>query len=209
MIILLLVLLLALLVPAVYRSGHGNNINPELDQQTAESQSVQSDSGDKSAPPSGVQTNIGEKAAVPDKQPDSNSGCSTSNNTTGITPGANSGDPAQSSADTRVAIAVVGKNGEILFGPADVKLAPDKPVNALSVLAATGLPYIISTRFPDLVISVAGQQNLGQSGWMYKVNNEIASVAASKKPVSAGDRVIWWYSQSLDAPSPEWGSLLK
>ncbi len=210
MIFLLLVLLLALLIPAVYWSGTGTNTVPQPEQQMSEGSISPVDSGDKAAPSPDVQTDSGEKAAdVPEKQPASDSGTSNSNNDAGKSPEAKPGDTAQSLAGTRVAVAVVGKNGEILFGPADIKLAPDKPANALSVLAATGLPYIMSTRFPDLVISIAGQENLGGSGWMYKVNNEIASVAAPKKPVCAGDRVIWWYSSSLDAPSPQWESLAK
>jgi len=32
---------------------------------------------------------------------------------------------------------------------------------------------------------------------------------ASKHPVKAGDRVIWWYSKSMSAPRPDWEELLK
>lgn len=206
LLILVLVLLSALLVPVVYRNGPGTITSPKPQPQTSESPLVNTDPGGKSSPSPGGPADGGEKAALPDEEPDSQSGSSTGNNKPDA-PETEPGDTAQPSAGTMVAVAVVGKNGELLFGPADVKPGSDKPVNALSVLAATGLPYVISPRFPDLVIAVAGQENQGQSGWMYKVNNQIPGVAASKKTVATGDRIIWWYSKSLDAPSPEWESL--
>jgi len=67
----------------------------------------------------------------------------------------------------------------------------------------------MSSRFPDLVVAVAGQRNKGQSGWMYKVNDEVPLVAASKRKLQEGDRVIWWYSTSISNPPPEWNSLKK
>lgn len=105
-----------------------------------------------------------------------------------------------------VAVAVVGKDGELLFGPGEVRIAPENPwgVTALGALEATGLPYALSARFPDLVEAIAGQPNRGASGWMYQVNGEAPMVAAGKAPLRPGDRVIWWYSRDLGQPPPTW-----
>ncbi len=106
-----------------------------------------------------------------------------------------------------VNIAVVGKNGQFLFSPGSVELA--QGATAVDALAATGLVYATSKRFPDLVESVAGFSNRGQAGWLYQVNGEVPLVAASKKQVSADDRVIWWYSNSINEPVPSWEQLAK
>ncbi len=110
-----------------------------------------------------------------------------------------------------VGVAVLGKESELLFGPAEVVIREDSiwGFTALGALDATGLDYEMSSRFPDLVVAVAGQRNKGQSGWMYKVNDEVPLVAASKRKLQEGDRVIWWYSTSISNPPPEWNSLKK
>lgn len=106
-------------------------------------------------------------------------------------------------------IAVVGKEKRLLFGPAEVIVKENNlwGATALGALDAAGLSYEMSPKFPDLVIAVAGQRNQGQSGWMYKVNDQSPLVAASKKVVKEGDRVIWWYSTSINDPPPEWSGL--
>jgi len=110
-----------------------------------------------------------------------------------------------------VNVAVVGKDGELLFGPAAVQLKEKGRwgATALGALDATGLPYNISAGFAGFVEAVAGQRNKGQAGWMYKVNEEIPMVAADKKPVASGDKVIWWYSKSMDTPPPTWEGLVR
>lgn len=108
-----------------------------------------------------------------------------------------------------VGVAVVGKDKELLYGPAEVKVTEKNPwgFTALGALEATGLPYALSTRFPGLVESIAGQPNKGMSGWMYKVNEEIPMVAAGQKTLKPGDKVIWWYSTSMGSPGPRWEEL--
>jgi len=110
-----------------------------------------------------------------------------------------------------VGIAVVGMNGELLYGPGNVTVTGKNmwEITALGALDATGLPYTMSTRWPGFVEAVAGQRNKGQAGWMYKVNNEIPLVAAGEKPVKTGDKVIWWYSKSMGDPAPNWDDLIK
>jgi len=119
--------------------------------------------------------------------------------------------PAASGEATVVNIAVIGRDGELLYGPAEVKIAKENTwgITALGVLDATGLPYTISARYADLVDSIAGQRNRGQAGWMYSVNGEIPAVAAAKKPVKQGDKVVWWYSKSMEQKPPTWDELVK
>ncbi len=118
---------------------------------------------------------------------------------------------ASTGKEVTVKVAVLGKNEELLYGPASVKITKKdvEGVTALDALDATGLPYYMSAKWPDFVESVAGQSNKGQSGWMFKVNEEIPLVASADKPVTNGDKVIWWYSRSMDIPPPEWDDLLK
>lgn len=108
-------------------------------------------------------------------------------------------------------LAVVGKGGKPLFGPAPVKLSPDTPqgLTALGVLAAAGLSYNVSKRWPDFIEAIAGQRNQGQSGWLYQVNDAVPPVAAGKKTVAAGDKIIWWYSGSISDPPPVWEQLVQ
>lgn len=51
-----------------------------------------------------------------------------------------------------VRVAVVGKDKELLYGPKEVKITDRNPwgFTALGALEATGLPYVLSTRFPYL-----------------------------------------------------------
>ncbi len=79
----------------------------------------------------------------------------------------------------------------------------------MDALEATGLPYDVSSRWPDLVEVIAGQRNKGQAGWMYKVNETVVMSAANKKQIASGDKIIWWYSESIDNPPPEWSGLEK
>ncbi len=110
-----------------------------------------------------------------------------------------------------VAVAVVGKEGELIFGPGTVQVAETNPwgLTALGALDATGLDYTVSARFPGFVEAVAGEYNRGQSGWMYEVNGEVPLVSAAEKQIRPGDRVIWWYSSRLGEAPPRWEELVK
>lgn len=110
----------------------------------------------------------------------------------------------------RVWVAVVGKSGEQLYQAGQVLLKEDNKwgINALGALEATGLPYTTSPTWPDFVYSISGQANSGVSGWMYSVNGDVPMHMADKHPVKTGDRVIWWYSNSMEQPQPRWDNLL-
>lgn len=117
--------------------------------------------------------------------------------------------PARPSVGLVVSVAVVGKNGALLYGPGTVTL-PSKSewgVTAMGALVATGLPYAMSTTYSDFVESIAGEQNSGMSGWMYAVDGKVGPVAANAEPVNAGDQVIWWYAVSSSSVPPTWGDL--
>jgi len=117
---------------------------------------------------------------------------------------------APSGGTSRVGVAVVGMHGELLFGPATVVVAESNKwgLTALGALEAAGLEYSMSPTYGNFVISIAGQANRGMSGWMYKVNEEIPMVAANEKEIKPGDKVIWWYSKSMNNPSPTWEDLM-
>lgn len=128
-----------------------------------------------------------------------------------IAPAAPAAPAVPGSNAVEVNIVVVGSDGEVLFGPASVKLQEKEGwgVTPLGALEATGLSYEVSKRWPDFVESVAGQRNKGQAGWLYKVNEEVPLVSAGKKQLAAGDRVIWWYSRSITNPAPVWEEFIK
>jgi hypothetical protein len=110
-----------------------------------------------------------------------------------------------------VGIAVIGMNGELLYGPEKVTVTEKNfgGITALGALDATGLPYATSRRWAIFVEAIAGQRNKGQAGWMYQVNGEIPLTGADRKPLKAGDQVIWWYSKSIDTRPPAWDQLCK
>lgn len=111
----------------------------------------------------------------------------------------------------RVGIAVVGKNGEFLFRAGEVIVKKDNKwgVTALGALDAAGIPYTTMPTWPDFVDSIGGQANSAMAGWMYSVNGEVPMHMADKHPVKTGDKVIWWYSKSMDQPPPQWEDLVR
>lgn len=109
----------------------------------------------------------------------------------------------------QVGIAVVGSGGKVLYHPGYVLVRPNNKwgVTALGALDATGLPYTMKKLWPDFVDSICGEACKGVSGWMFMVNGEIPMHMADKHPVKTGDRVIWWYSESMDQAPPVWEKL--
>ncbi|MDK2817440.1 MAG: hypothetical protein PWR22_2069 [Moorella sp. (in: firmicutes)] len=107
-----------------------------------------------------------------------------------------------------VDIAVVGMNGELLYGPGSVMVSKNGRwgLTALGALDATGLSYVDDNGF---VKSIAGQANSGMNGWMYKVNGSVPMVGASQKAIQDGDQIIWWYSTDWSSSGPVWESLVK
>ncbi|MEW6572994.1 MAG: DUF4430 domain-containing protein [Bacillota bacterium] len=116
---------------------------------------------------------------------------------------------APAGGSVQVAIAVVGMKGVLIYGPANVVVNNSGKwgLTVLGALDAAGLDYSLSAVHHDLVFSIAGQSNKGMCGWMYKVNGEVAMIAAGAKRIAHGDKIIWWYSESIDNPGPSWESL--
>jgi len=114
-----------------------------------------------------------------------------------------SGTPSPAGISARVA--VVGKDGRLLFGPSSLRLATDSSV--LDALDGTGLNY--STR-DGYVSEIAGQREreLGsQSGWKYKVNSSVPSANARDYKLNDGDRLIWYYAKDANDLGPSWSEL--
>lgn len=130
-------------------------------------------------------------------------------------PGTSGGDqaqvtPAPPPADSgcRVYVAVVGKEKQLLFGPAPVNLSPGQKwgVTALGALRATGLEYGLAygNKFVNMV---GGEANQGMAGWKYKVNDQVPVDAAVDVEVKPGDKIIWWYSENPSSSGPTWAEL--
>ncbi len=119
--------------------------------------------------------------------------------------------PSGGTGTCTVEIAVVGMDGELLSGPGYVTVSAGNRwgLTALGTLDATGLPYSMSSSWPDFVDSICRQAGNGMAGWCYVVNGNIPSVAAAKYNVKDGDEIIWYYSKSMDEPPPKWEDLVK
>lgn len=71
--------------------------------------------------------------------------------------------------------------------------------SALGVLKKAGISFRVSDRWDGglFIIEVDGLPNEGLAGWMYQVNGVAPGVTADNKAVSAGDKVTWYYSESM------------
>jgi hypothetical protein len=59
-----------------------------------------------------------------------------------------------------------------------------------------------------MVDAICGQANSGMAGWMYVVNGGIPMCGPEKYLIKAGDKVIWYYSKSMDQQPPVWEELV-
>jgi hypothetical protein len=78
---------------------------------------------------------------------------------------------------------------------------------ALGALQAAGIGFKASDKWGTglFVFEVDGQPSEGAAGWMYQVNSASPSSTADKCTVSAGDTVVWYYSESM-SQTPEQSS---
>jgi hypothetical protein len=112
-----------------------------------------------------------------------------------------------SDSSFKVKVAVIGEDGETVYGPRSVSISSEDEYGstAMGALDATGLSW----EFGDtdgFVEEIDGQENQGSNGWMYAVNGKSPSVLATNKSVSSGDKVLWWYSSSAMEGVPDWPS---
>lgn len=116
--------------------------------------------------------------------------------------------PSPAQDEFSASIAVVGMSGELLYGPASVTVSKETQwgTTALGALHATGLSYNADQNL-GFVSDIEGQSNSGMNGWMFKVNGVVAMSSGKDKQVSAGDRIIWWYSEDMSSSGPDWNDL--
>jgi hypothetical protein len=126
-----------------------------------------------------------------------------------VAPAGGGGDGGGVGNEFSVSIAVVGKAGELIYGPSSVFVseAGEWGCTAMGALCATGLNYTMSSQFDGYVDAIDGLAKSGLNGWMFKVNNVTPMVLARDKTVKKGDKIIWWYSSDMDDPGPDWNSL--
>ncbi|QEK11384.1 DUF4430 domain-containing protein [Crassaminicella thermophila] len=105
-----------------------------------------------------------------------------------------------------VKVAVIGKSGELLYGPSSVTISKkyEYKDTALSALDATGLRWKFSNDWPGMVNEIEGQKNKGMNGWMYAVNGKAPSVLPGEKTVKKEDKILWWYSTNAMSEVPKW-----
>ena len=79
------------------------------------------------------------------------------------------------------------------------KVYPVSWQSGLGVLKKAGISFKVSDKWDGglFIIEVDGLPNEGLAGWMYQVNGVSPGVTADNKPVIAGDKVIWYYSESM------------
>lgn len=118
--------------------------------------------------------------------------------------GPGGGDPKPTGISIKMA--VVGKDGELLFGPSTVTLPTNSTV--VDALDASGLDYNI--RSDGYVSEIEGQREReegSQSGWKYKVNNIVSDSNARDYKLKDGDRLIWWYAIKTNENGPSWSDI--
>ncbi len=111
-----------------------------------------------------------------------------------------------------VGLAVAGRNNKLLYGPSSVSVDKSNKwgLTALGALDASGLAYETSSwSYGDLVYSIEGLSNSGMSGWMYTVNGSVPGVGADKYNINDKDKIIFYYSESMDQQPPRWDELGK
>ncbi|MEN6388979.1 MAG: DUF4430 domain-containing protein [Syntrophomonas sp.] len=202
----LLLILAAIIVPTVVDSNHSGS------GQLAKTDTSVGVTGDTPAPEKAIA--VEDKAATQSPAATSETKYQTEQTESAPEAPVKADSPVQNPPEQpgcRVYIAVVGLKGEILYPPAAVNVTPGNRwgITALGALDATGLSYGMKPMWPDFVDSIGGQACKGVSGWMYMVNGEIPMHLADKHPVKDGDKVIWWFSESMDQEPPSWDKLKK
>ncbi|MBP2146512.1 hypothetical protein J2129_001966 [Methanofollis sp. W23] len=79
-----------------------------------------------------------------------------------------------------------------------------KQRTALGALDASGADYVLDDKWYEeygtlYLKSVNGREGEGLAGWVYQVNEKSPSVGANSYSVKKGDKVIFYYSESMSA----------
>lgn len=112
--------------------------------------------------------------------------------------------------ESAVSIAIVGKDGELLYAPGEVTVqkSGEWGLTAFGALDAACVNYEVEKfDWGHLLKSINGQAAEGMAGWMYTVNDESASVGMDQYVLQDGDRIIIYYSSDGENPAPTWEEL--
>ncbi|QRN85446.1 DUF4430 domain-containing protein [Clostridia bacterium] len=96
----------------------------------------------------------------------------------------------------RVSVKVNGQDGRLYSGTVSLASSDKYGETPLGALAKTGLSYSASGGF---VKRIEDESNLGQNGWMFKVNGTIPMEAADSFDLDNSDVLEWFYSDDLSA----------
>ncbi len=117
-------------------------------------------------------------------------------------------------ATISVGVAVVGMNGQLLYGPAYVTVSPDNQwgLTVLGALdAAVGSTHYVTTN-TDVgvwVTSIDGEamQQGGTTVWVFTVNDVEVLTGPAATNIDNGNHVIWYWSNSMSQAAPTWAQL--
>ncbi|NLJ76969.1 MAG: DUF4430 domain-containing protein [Peptococcaceae bacterium] len=127
-----------------------------------------------------------------------------------VTVGSSTPGGGNDETDITVGLAVVGLGNKVLYGPSYVSVDKSNKwgLTALGALEASGIDYQTNSwSYGDFVFCIEGQANSGLSGWMYTVNDAIPGGGADKYNISDKDKIIFYYSESMDQQPPRWDEL--
>ena len=110
-----------------------------------------------------------------------------------VTAGGSGGSGPSDPSGINVTVRVTGSSGETLYsGSFSMTSADTHGTTVMGALHKTGLSYAYDSI--SFVHTIAGQQNEGLNGWMFKVNGVAPTVAAIDYALASGDLVEWFYS---------------
>ncbi len=115
-------------------------------------------------------------------------------------------------ATISVGVAIVGSNGQTMYGPSYVNVNPDNQwgLTVLGALDATGIHYATANwGYGVWVTNINGEvmQEGGTAGWVFTVNDVEGSVGPAAANIANGDHVIFYWSSSMSQEAPTWAEL--
>ncbi|PKM48048.1 MAG: hypothetical protein CVV03_00320 [Firmicutes bacterium HGW-Firmicutes-8] len=112
-----------------------------------------------------------------------------------------------------VSMAVVGPQGNLLFGPSSFQVQDDNKwgLSVLGALDASGVEYKTSYWDPYgySVNSIAGVAASGSGGWMYALNGKNGTKMAGNCSINNDDQIVFYWASSMTAQPPLWSDLVK
>jgi len=125
--------------------------------------------------------------------------------------GSDSGSGSMPADYIEVSMAVVGKGGELLFGPTSfmVNSANEWGLTVLGALDASGADYEVGfwEDWGYYVDSIQGLGSDSSGGWMYAVNGKAATVMAEKCGLDENDKIVFYWASTMEDQPPQWSDL--